>query len=243
MFNSIVDAPPLWSTGKLKSGATLSVLAHLGVVAAVIGLQSFTSHVVEPLKEPTVVFRAGPRPPKGNPPAAAASAVTPPPKPKKRTMTPPKVIQPLPLTPPPPVETVAAASTNAPVPGLPTLEGADPNGVETGGVPGAKPGPGGGGSAEDVVPFGEGMVKPQLLAAGNIRFTREALEARVQGVVIARCVVTTDGDVRDCKIIKGVPLMNEAVLQGLHERKYTPITFQGRPISVLYTFTVKLELP
>ena len=55
--------------------------------------------------------------------------------------------------------------------------------------------------------------------------------------------ITRDGDVENCKIIKGLPHMDEAVLQTLETWRYTPVRYQGKPISVSYTFNVKLDLP
>ncbi len=69
------------------------------------------------------------------------------------------------------------------------------------------------------------------------------MEARVSGVIIARCTVTREGSVENCRIIKGLPLMDEAVVEALTTRHYRPVHFQGRPVSVTYTFNVKLRMP
>ena len=37
--------------------------------------------------------------------------------------------------------------------------------------------------------------------------------------------------------------MNEAVVSALETRRYSPVTYQGRPISVIYNFHIKLDLP
>ena len=61
--------------------------------------------------------------------------------------------------------------------------------------------------------------------------------------VIARCTITQEGEVERCRIIKGLPHMDEAVLEALTSRHYRPVSFQGRPVSASYTFQVKLALP
>ncbi len=239
MFNSVIEAPPAWKVGKLKSGAGLSVLAHAVGIAVVAFISSRPPPEKVISKEPTIVF--APRPPKGNPmPAASAAAPPPVVKPKKRAMAPPSVIKPLPVDPPPAV----ASATNQPVdPSLPFIEGSDPTGVAVGGVPHAAPGPGPSGGGDDVVSFGEGMVAPRLLSGREIQYTREAREARVQGMLIARCTVTRDGEIRDCQVIKGLPLMTDTVISALQTRRYTPVMFQGQPVSVKYVFNVKLQMP
>lgn len=238
MFHSVIEAPPAWKVGKLKSGAGLSLLAHAVGIAVVAFVSSRPPAEKAVFKEPTIVF--SPRPPKGNPvPVAAAAAPPPVVRPKKRAMAPPSVIKPLPADPPPAV----ASATNQPVdPALPFIEGSDPNGVAVGGVPHAQPGPSGGGG-DEVVSFGEGMVAPRLLSGREIQYTREAREARVQGMLIARCTVTREGEIHDCQVIKGLPLMTETVISALQTRRYTPVTFQGQPVSVKYVFNVKLQMP
>jgi protein TonB len=51
------------------------------------------------------------------------------------------------------------------------------------------------------------------------------------------------GQVRDCRVIKGLPHMDETVMDALESRHYRPVTFQGRPVSVSYVFTIRLKLP
>ena len=96
----------------------------------------------------------------------------------------------------------------------------------------------------DVVPFGEGMTRPVLLQPGRpITYTREALAARIEGVSIVRCVITGEGTVERCKIIKPLPFMDEAVVEHLQSQRFQPVTYQGKPVSVGYNFSVRLTLP
>ena len=241
MFNSIVNAPPMWSTGKLKSGVGLSILAHAAVLVIAVLIQN-AAITHEAPKEPVLVFKAA-RPPKGNPAPVATTAQPAAEKPKlPKRDAPPRVVKPLPVDPPPVVASIDPTTT-APDLGLPFIEGSDPNGVEHDGVPHASPGVGPGGSGIDSVPFGQGMTLPALLGGKDIVYTREAREARVTGMLIARCTITRKGEVRDCRVIKGLPLMTDTVVAALLTRKYTPVTFQGQPVSVTYVFNVKLTMP
>jgi TonB family protein len=43
-------------------------------------------------------------------------------------------------------------------------------------------------------------------------YTREAMEQRVQGTMLLKCTITVEGFVKNCRIIKGLPYLNEAVL-------------------------------
>jgi protein TonB len=250
MFQSVINQPGL-SAGRFGTGMWVSLMVHAGVFAGLIGL---SGKAVDKLKDDTAIVFHVPQPPRGNPnpPKAVATPTTPKPKPKAKT----ELVQPTKIPPPPPEETktVEAApppeDTEPEANDLPYIPGSDPNGVETGGVPGAKVianlalGNMGHGTGEEVLPFGAGMTLPQLLSTGvPLQYTHEALRARVSGVIIAKCTITREGDVENCRIIKGLPFMDDAVLQSVTSRHYRPVTFQGRPVNVSYTFTVKLTLP
>jgi protein TonB len=62
-------------------------------------------------------------------------------------------------------------------------------------------------------------------------------------MLVAKCVITREGDVEDCKISQGLPYMETAVLSALETRRYSPVTWQGQPISVSYTFKIRLDMP
>jgi periplasmic protein TonB len=130
----------------------------------------------------------------------------------------------------------------------------DPAGVPggvVGGVPGGVPGgviggvvggvPGGTGSA--VLPFGAGMTRPQQIAGGPPAYTPEAMAARVEGKLLVRCVITSTGEVQNCNIIKGLPMLDQVVLDTLRRSRFTPVNFQGRAVAVQYLFTFNFKLP
>jgi eukaryotic-like serine/threonine-protein kinase len=96
----------------------------------------------------------------------------------------------------------------------------------------------------DLLPFGEGMTRPVLLERGKpVQYTREALEAKVEGMMIIRCTITAEGHVERCVVLKTLPFLEQAVLENLYSSRYTPVTFQGKPVAVGYTFNVRLGPP
>ena len=102
------------------------------------------------------------------------------------------------------------------------------------------PGLGGGGGAAD---YDAAMTAPRLVSGPEIQYTPAALEREVEGLVLVRCVVTVEGAVRSCQVVKGLPFMEEAVVTALEQRRYAPATLGGRAVNVRYTFKVRLELP
>jgi periplasmic protein TonB len=93
------------------------------------------------------------------------------------------------------------------------------------------------------IPFGAGMTRPQKISGKDPVYTREALAAKIEGLMIVRCVITVEGKLEGCKVIKPLPYMEKAVLEALATHQYTPVTFQGKPVSVNYVFNIKLVIP
>jgi protein TonB len=95
------------------------------------------------------------------------------------------------------------------------------------------------------LPFGEGMTRPVLLSGRQPQYTAEALDAKVEGKVIARCTITREGRLVACKIIKGLPGLDNEVLAALATQRYRPVLYQGKPQAVFYTlpFRFKLDAP
>lgn len=245
MFQSVIEQHE-WRARRLGTGAGVSLLVHAGLLAAALLLSTGPAREVK--KEPReVVFRIPP--PRGtNIPPATQPAVAEPPKPRREKRRDPLQPPTIPTTPPPEAE--PAPEPQAPPEDLPYHPDARPDGIGEAlpcvtclvdphaTVAPVEP------TAEEVLPFVSGnMTAPRLLSGAPLQYTREALESRVEGLLIARCVITREGAVEDCRILKGQPHMNEAVVSALETRRYTPVHYRGRPTSVIYNFHVQLKLP
>jgi len=137
---------------------------------------------------------------------------------------------------PEPSTAVVVAEPSAPVPPAPDVPVAPASpSVET---PRAAAGP-----VPTVLPFGPDMSRPVLLSGSDPIYTREAVVAKVEGVMIARCTITAAGRLENCRILKGLPYMDVSMLDALATRRYSPATYQGKPIAVEYVFNVKLAAP
>ena len=79
----------------------------------------------------------------------------------------------------------------------------------------------------------------------NIRYPEEALESNIQGVVILRFTIMTDGSIANVEISQHVhpSLDNEAVRLMKLMPKWIPGTKNGEPANVKFTVPVTFRLP
>lgn len=246
MFDSVLDRGQ-GPRSRFGVGAIVSVVLHVGLFVLAIYLSTRPPPVEEKEVEVTLKATMAPPPPPPPPPPPASKPKTE----KKVTPKKPKdvIVQPKEIPQQKPVETEQAEAepeeaSEEEVEG--GVEGGVAGGVVggvVGGVIGGVVGGQLGGTGTDVLPFGQGMTRPEKLSGPEVQYTREALEARVQGLMIVKCVITTEGKVERCRIIKPLPHMEQAVMDVLTASRYKPVSFQGRPVQVDYTFNIKLALP
>lgn len=96
---------------------------------------------------------------------------------------------------------------------------------------------------DEVAPFQPPMTRPTPLPEGAITFTPAAVAARVSGVAVVRCIIVPEGAVRACRVVKSVPLMDDAIIAALYRHRTAPVMLEGRPIAADYSYTIRLSQP
>ena len=119
--------------------------------------------------------------------------------------------------------------------------GSGSGGASTGSGAGSKGGVASGDT--QVLPFMDGMTRPALVSKVDPVYTREARDANVSGLILTKCVITTSGTLQRCRIVKGLPLMDQQVLSALSQWRYSPVMYQGKPVTVEYLIPVRLVGP
>ncbi|WP_394830632.1 energy transducer TonB [Pendulispora rubella] len=254
MFDSVLGRGAQPTSRGFFRGAIVSVTVHV----AVLGLGVYLSvHKPKALEKPIapIVLLQPPRlqaPPPPKLPSVQDPSVHPKPAQKKSPAILESETPPVERDPPP---SQPSSSNAEPGPSTGDATGA-PGGTGTGpstcgglgqppcgtappcGGPGQPCAPEGG---ETVLPFIPGMVRPTLLSGDEVPTPpREAITAKVEGLVLASCTITATGSVTHCRILKGLPYMDDVILSNLQARKYTPIMYQGRPVSVEYKFPFRI---
>ncbi len=65
-----------------------------------------------------------------------------------------------------------------------------------------------------------------------------AKSARVSGVVTIEATIGADGKVIDAKVVRSVPLLDQAALDAVRQWEYTPTLLNGVPVPVVMTVTI-----
>jgi protein TonB len=119
------------------------------------------------------------------------------------------------------------------------VEGGVPGGVVggvVGGLPDAPPPP------QQAIRVGGQIKEPKKLKNVSPVYPDIAKQARVQGVVILECTISPQGKVTDVKVLRGIPLLNDAAIEAVRQWVYTPTLLNGVPVPVIMTVTVNFKL-
>jgi protein TonB len=87
-----------------------------------------------------------------------------------------------------------------------------------------------------------GMTPPTKVRDAAPAYPAIAQVARVQGIVIIEATIGLDGAVVDARVLRSVPLLDEAALQAVRQWRYTPTRLDGQPVAVIMTVTVNFQL-
>ena len=69
-----------------------------------------------------------------------------------------------------------------------------------------------------------------------------ARSAGIEGIVILEATIGEDGTVRNVRVLRSTPLLDEAAAEAVRQWRFTPTLLNGQPVSVLMTVTVAFAL-
>ena len=139
----------------------------------------------------------------------------------------------VPVQPPPP------PPPPAPMPALGGVTGGVPPAAVGGGTTGRIPAAP---SEQQPVRVGGAIREPKKLKNVDPVYPSIAQQARVQGVVILEVTIGTDGRVTDARILRSIPLLDQAALDAVRQWVYTPTLLNGIPVPVIMTVTANFRL-
>lgn len=214
----------------------LSVAAHVLLFGAAVALPLFAADIL-PAPPSVMVFRADEQLPEAPPPPPLATV--------ERRASSEQAPNPnaAPITAPDTIEPEAPAT---PLPSAPGVVG----GVDL-------PGAGFGRGAIPVPAIPEPTVVPStqqpVRPGGVIKMPAKthhvppvypaiAQQARVEGIVIIEATIGTDGRVKDARVLRSQPLLEQAAIDAVMQWRFTPTLLNGVPVPVLMTVTVNFAL-
>jgi protein TonB len=101
---------------------------------------------------------------------------------------------------------------------------------------------------------GPGSVSGQpIRVGGNIRppaktkhvdpaYPEVAMSARIQGVVILETTIDEQGRVAEVRVLRSIPLLDQAAVDAVRQWEFTPTLLNGAPVPVILTTTVQFTL-
>jgi protein TonB len=92
------------------------------------------------------------------------------------------------------------------------------------------------------VRVGGAVRAPQKVREVNPAYPPMAQAARVQGIVIVEATIGEDGHVINARILRSVPLLDQAAVEAVRQWQYTPTLLNGVPVPVIMTVTVNFSL-
>jgi protein TonB len=73
-------------------------------------------------------------------------------------------------------------------------------------------------------------------------YPKIAQASKVSGVVIMDVAVDTEGNVADVRVLRSVPMLDNAAIDAVRQWKYTPTLVNGIPTPIQMTVTVSFAV-
>ena len=88
-----------------------------------------------------------------------------------------------------------------------------------------------------------GSIKPPVKVR-DVRpvYPPEAQEGRVQGVVIIEATIDGSGRVRNAKVLRSIPMLDQAAVDAVMQWEFTPTLLNDAPVPVIMTVTVNFTM-
>ena len=85
-------------------------------------------------------------------------------------------------------------------------------------------------------------VAPRKTVDARPVYPEIARSARVEGTVVMEAVLDPSGHVTQIRVIRSIPLLDQAAIDAVRQWRYTASVYNGRPVSVLMTITIRFTL-
>jgi TonB family protein len=99
-----------------------------------------------------------------------------------------------------------------------------------------------GGVVPGLLKSGEKIKPPKLIREVEPVYPEAARKAQVEGVVIVEATTDTYGRVAAVKVLRSIPLLDQAAIEAVKQWVYEPMVIEGKPRPVTFTVTIRFQL-
>ena len=92
------------------------------------------------------------------------------------------------------------------------------------------------------VRIGENIEPPVKVKDAKPVYPPEARAAGVSGVVLIEAVIDVNGNIRDARVLRSIPGLDEAALDAVRQWQYKPAIVEGTVRPVIMTLTINFSL-
>ncbi len=83
---------------------------------------------------------------------------------------------------------------------------------------------------------------PKMTKSVDPVYPEVARKAQVEGIVILEARTDEKGEVREVKVLRSIPLLDQAAIDAVKQWKYEPFVLKGKAVGVIFTVTVRFTL-
>lgn len=87
-----------------------------------------------------------------------------------------------------------------------------------------------------------GVISGNLISGTSPEYPHLAKSARIEGVVVLRADITTDGKIDDVRVISGPPMLQQAAVDAVWTWRYRPYFLNGNPVVVETQINITFSL-
>jgi protein TonB len=229
LFMEVTD-PSVRVASRSRYTLPFSLAAHLLIVAALVSVSMLAPAMLPALHGSGIVFaHIGPLPEPPVPPPPVRRATESAPQPVNPDAAPVFVPESIEPEPPAPADTGVIDGIDLAVPGTGVIG-------EIEAEPAPPPPP------PAPVRAGHDIQAPVKIVHVAPSYPVIALSARVQGTVILDAIIGTSGRVESVRVLRSIPLLDEAALGAVRQWVFVPSRINGRLVPVALTVTVTFRL-
>jgi periplasmic protein TonB len=92
------------------------------------------------------------------------------------------------------------------------------------------------------MPVGGNIKAPTRLSYADPVYPQIAIAAKIDGMVILEATIDETGVVRDVKVLRSIPMLDQAAMDAVKRWRYTPTRLNGVAVPILLTVTVTFAL-